>query len=979
MFKICKKRIIAMGLAVSMVCATVVVNKDMMEVEANNYGYGEEVSFEANGIGWKATLAVTSSDEPYLKFLRPADKSALDGKKVVVPSGYIYNGEKYVSSGIDEKAFANSGVVSVEFPEDVTFINVGAFANCSKLVEVSLCNPASIGEGAFENCIKIEKISCSKVYPSAFAGCKSLKEVRFYKRGYGDTIEIAQNAFKDCTSLETINFYEGNESTQVKIGKNAFVHTKIKELKFDYDITLEEAAFESCTNLETVTFGKDVTFSASTEGKSAFEACTGLKKMVFQKSVKGYQGGMSNLEEIVFEGETGIAGNLRNLPNLKKVLFTAYNPIIVLTDSTDSSQKFDIIGYKDEDGKNIAGRDSVYRWAESIGKKDCFKNAVFHVVTEYAGTQVVDTKPNPSNVLVNAFYYDATTTPVKLKAAISDTDLSGYQLIMNDKVTLGTNYYTVKYFGTAYPGSFVGVAKRVEKLVATTKAEGDIVLEKDKGQALQDGMITIKEGQAVTNTMFDVMATYNDGSRATITDYKFGAYSTKLEEKEVSKVIEIPITYTETVEEAKGKVENTVKTSIKVKVEKRSIVQVEPKYVGEVYIGHEIDLSQLTVTVFYNDGTSENVKDITVNHKVIEKIGENEIAILYEGKEYTVKVNGIQKVCTSVEVQAVTASVIEGKVIDKSFFKVIKKYSDQSIEEITNPDIVMQAGKAVVLGNNVYVVTYEGKNYEVIIEGTENGIVAITAKYIGSPLRIGDTIKVSDIQVIAHFKDGKTAIISDGYFLLGTWKVDSITENKKSITYCGMKTELEIQVQNSEGPSKTQEPAIELSKVAKISLVKSTYFASKGKVVKPKVVVKCKGKELVMGQDYALTYKNNKSYGKAKVIITGKGSYTGTITKSFTILPLKVVITSTKALKYKNNKVMKLVWKKQKGVSGYVIYAAAKKNGKYKEITCKDGNVGFATFTAFHKKVYVKMRAYVVINGKTKYGKYSAVKLIKLK
>ena len=43
------------------------------------------------------------------------------------------------------------------------------------------------------------------------------------------------------------------------------------------------------------------------------------------------------------------------------------------------------------------------------------------------------------------------------------------------------------------------------------------------------------------------------------------------------------------------------------------------------------------------------------------------------------------------------------------------------------------------------------------------------------------------------------------------------------------------------------------------------------------------GKALVNGTDYTVTYKNNTKAGTATVTITGKGSYTGTVSKTFSI------------------------------------------------------------------------------------------------
>lgn len=58
-----------------------------------------------------------------------------------------------------------------------------------------------------------------------------------------------------------------------------------------------------------------------------------------------------------------------------------------------------------------------------------------------------------------------------------------------------------------------------------------------------------------------------------------------------------------------------------------------------------------------------------------------------------------------------------------------------------------------------------------------------------------------------------------------------------------------------------------------------------GKAKKPKVTIK----GLEEGKDYTVKYKDNVKAGTATVVITGMGSYTGTITKAFTITPKESV------------------------------------------------------------------------------------------
>ncbi|MBQ4531564.1 MAG: carbohydrate-binding domain-containing protein [Lachnospiraceae bacterium] len=96
------------------------------------------------------------------------------------------------------------------------------------------------------------------------------------------------------------------------------------------------------------------------------------------------------------------------------------------------------------------------------------------------------------------------------------------------------------------------------------------------------------------------------------------------------------------------------------------------------------------------------------------------------------------------------------------------------------------------------------------------------------------------------------------------------------------------------------------------------------------------------------------------------------------VIPVKATL---KTAKLQNNKVT-LKWKKENGVSGYEVYRATSKNGKYKKVktitsssktTYADKNLKAG------KKYYYKIRTYKTVNGKKVYGEYSAVKTVKIK
>ena len=56
-----------------------------------------------------------------------------------------------------------------------------------------------------------------------------------------------------------------------------------------------------------------------------------------------------------------------------------------------------------------------------------------------------------------------------------------------------------------------------------------------------------------------------------------------------------------------------------------------------------------------------------------------------------------------------------------------------------------------------------------------------------------------------------------------------------------------------------------------------------GKAIKPNVVVRYNGNKLIKGIDYTVRYTNNKAVGTARVIVSGKGEYTGGLSATFKI------------------------------------------------------------------------------------------------
>lgn len=152
---------------------------------------------------------------------------------------------------------------------------------------------------------------------------------------------------------------------------------------------------------------------------------------------------------------------------------------------------------------------------------------------------------------------------------------------------------------------------------------------------------------------------------------------------------------------------------------------------------------------------------------------------------------------------------------------------------------------------------------------------------------------------------------------------------------------------------------------------KKTYT---GKKITQKITV-YDGKKKLKSSDYTVKYSSNKKPGKVTVRIIGKGNYTGTITKTFNIVPGKMKKPSLKAGK---NKVT-VSFKRVTGVTGYQIaYSTNKRQYQYVNVSAKNTRTVLQNLSS-KRNYYVKVRAYKTIDGKQYYGAYSPVKRIKVK
>lgn len=281
-------------------------------------------------------------------------------------------------------------------------------------------------------------------------------------------------------------------------------------------------------------------------------------------------------------------------------------------------------------------------------------------------------------------------------------------------------------------------------------------------------------------------------------------------------------------------------------------------------------------------------------------------------------------------------------------------------------------GKEAVLKNGIQIktlsqmpaITGKGTKEMAVTGGTVYGCLKTTS---ATSYTIKCEPQTMPYLTVYQLKNGKLEQV------LSVENGKSCTLKQNSVYYIGMRLHSAVMdLDKVKFTVSSVEPKVQMSKT-KISIGTLSYTGSN---VKPSVTVKNGNKTLKQNTDYTISYSKASKVGAAvKITITGKGSYTGKVTKTVYIVPARTAISSVKAGK----KNLTVTYKKTTGASGYQIAYSTSQNSGYKYVNLNNKTVKktISKLTS-GKKYYVKVRAYRTINGKNYYGNYSAVKAVKV-
>ena len=155
-------------------------------------------------------------------------------------------------------------------------------------------------------------------------------------------------------------------------------------------------------------------------------------------------------------------------------------------------------------------------------------------------------------------------------------------------------------------------------------------------------------------------------------------------------------------------------------------------------------------------------------------------------------------------------------------------------------------------------------------------------------------------------------------------------------------------------------------KKVSVSLEKSS-FVYNGQSITPVVYVAYNHNYLIQNTDFTATYSNNNAPGVATVKIKGIGNYSGSISKTYVILPEKIASVSIK----KDNATSAVIsWNAASKVSGYEILKFDSAKNDYVHLAHVSNSQTSYKVSSLKNSTayYYQVRAYKTVNDKNYYG-----------
>ena len=257
------------------------------------------------------------------------------------------------------------------------------------------------------------------------------------------------------------------------------------------------------------------------------------------------------------------------------------------------------------------------------------------------------------------------------------------------------------------------------------------------------------------------------------------------------------------------------------------------------------------------------------------------------------------------------------------------------------PKVVVKAGSKVLTQNVDYTVLYSNNvnvgtaSVKITGKGSYKGSYTENFKIVACSIAQATCSRIADQTYSGKaIEPTFTVTYKNRTLRTGTDYTVSFKDNVK----IGTATVIITGKGNFEG---TKEITFKITKPSEITVESIADQTYTGSALTPKVVVKEGSKVLTKNVDYTVSYSNNINVGTASVKITGKGSYKGSYTVNFKILPCAISKAGIRKIidqRYNGNEI-------KPSVSLTYKYKTLKKGTDYTVSYSNNINAGTATVT----------------------------------
>ena len=836
----------------------------------------------------------------------------------------IYDGTVEITdyTGSDSK-LAIPGTID---GKKVTSFGEFAFSECPSLTSITIPNSVtSIGDGAFYNCTSLKSITIPNRVTSignyAFENCTSLTSVTIPN----SVTSIGEDAFYKCTSLTSITI----PNSVTSIGKYAFYNcTSLTSITIPNSVaSIGDEAFSNCTSLTSVTIPNSVT----SIGVGAFEDCTSLTSITIPNSV-------TRIEDGAFSSCTSLTSI--TIPNsVTSIRRAAFNYCTSLTSITIPNSVTSIEKYAFYNCTSLTSI-TIPNSITSIG------SSAFDYCTSLTDVYYTGSETEWNNIDIRDYNSCLTDATIHYNYVTVKT-YRDFEYSILDDGTVKITDYTGSDSKLVIPGTIDG------KKVTSIGGYAFEYCESLTSVTIPNSVTSIG-GWAFKNCTSLIRITIPNG----VTSIGSGAFINCANLKSIT----IPNSVTSIGYYAFSYCPSL--TSITIPNNVTSI--------GDYAFEHCVRLTSITIPnsvtsieyyAFYNctsltdvyytgSETEWNNIDIRDYNSCLTNATIHYNYAPNHTHSYTSKITK-QPTCTATGVRTFTCSCGDsytetipatghkssGWIVDKAASIGVKgsKHKECTVckkvletAEIPALSRISISKASVTLSTSTY--AYDGKAKTPSVNVKVNG--KTLKKDTDYTVSYSNNTKVGTAKVTITGKGNYTGSVSKTY---------SIKNNFKKATVSSISTK-----------------------------------AFTGKNITQSITVKYNGKTLKKGTDYTVSYSNNKNIGTATVKITGKGSYTGTITKTFKINPAKQEIQKLTA----KSKAFFVDWAQKGSATGYEIqYATNSKFTSAKKVTITNKKTDTKTVSKLSgkKKYYVRVRSYTTVKGTKYYGAWSASKSVTTK